>query len=47
MMATVGKIVVVGGGVSGLTAGVVPLEAGLPVRLVVEGIPGCTSLAAR
>ncbi|WEB40622.1 FAD-binding oxidoreductase [Streptomyces yunnanensis] len=39
-------IVVVGGGVSGLTTGVVLLEAGLPVRLVAEEIPGRTSLAA-
>ncbi|MFB6643156.1 FAD-dependent oxidoreductase [Streptomyces chartreusis] len=41
-----GKIVVVGGGVSGLTTGVTLLEAGLPVRLVAEEIPGRTSLAA-
>ncbi|MEU3783412.1 FAD-dependent oxidoreductase [Streptomyces sp900129855] len=45
-MTTNGKIVVVGGGVSGLTTGVTLLEAGLPVRLVAEEIPGRTSLAA-
>ncbi|MEU0443706.1 FAD-dependent oxidoreductase [Streptomyces sp. NPDC006186] len=43
---TTNEIVVVGGGVSGLTTGVVLLEAGLPVRLVAEEIPGRTSLAA-
>ncbi|MFF3876027.1 FAD-dependent oxidoreductase [Streptomyces sp. NPDC001978] len=45
-MTTNETIVVVGGGVSGLTTGVVLLEAGLPVRLVAEEIPGRTSLAA-
>lgn len=45
-MTTNEKIVVVGGGVSGLTTGVVLLEAGLSVRLVAEEIPGRTSLAA-
>jgi D-amino-acid oxidase len=45
-MTTNETIVVVGGGVSGLTTGVVLLEAGLPVRLVAEEVPGRTSLAA-
>ncbi|MEV0634223.1 FAD-dependent oxidoreductase [Streptomyces sp. NPDC050619] len=45
-MITNEAIVVVGGGVSGLTTGVVLLEAGLSVRLVAEEIPGRTSLAA-
>jgi len=45
-MTTNETIVVVGGGVSGLTTGVVLLEAGLSVRLAAEEIPGRTSLAA-
>lgn len=45
-MITTGKIVVVGGGVTGLTTGVALLEAGLPVHLVAEEIPGPTSVAA-
>ncbi|MET8248219.1 FAD-dependent oxidoreductase [Streptomyces sp. NPDC005202] len=39
-------VVVVGGGVSGLTTGVTLVEAGYSVRLVAEEIPGHTSLAA-
>ncbi|MGW0734450.1 FAD-dependent oxidoreductase [Streptomyces sp. NPDC002851] len=39
-------VVIVGAGVSGLTTGVVLREAGLPVRIVAEEIPGRTSLAA-
>lgn len=39
-------IVIIGAGVSGLTTGVALLEAGLPVRLVAEEVPGVTSLAA-
>ncbi|MFF1676125.1 FAD-dependent oxidoreductase [Streptomyces sp. NPDC058256] len=45
-MTSDGTVVVVGGGVSGLTTGVTLLEAGLSVRLVAEEIPGRTSLAA-
>ncbi|MET7679029.1 FAD-dependent oxidoreductase [Streptomyces sp. NPDC005423] len=45
-MTTTGKIVIVGGGVTGLTAGVALLEAGLPVHLVSGQIPGPTSVAA-
>lgn len=40
------SIVVVGAGVSGLTTGIELLQAGLPVRIVAEKIPGQTSLAA-
>ncbi|MDO0936590.1 FAD-dependent oxidoreductase [Streptomyces sp. DG2A-72] len=40
------RIVIVGGGVSGLTTGVALLNAGLPVRLVAAEVPGPTSLAA-
>ncbi|WP_329349010.1 FAD-binding oxidoreductase [Streptomyces sp. NBC_01261] len=40
------SIVIIGAGVSGLTTGVSLLEAGLPVRLVAEEVPGATSLAA-
>ncbi|MGP4083848.1 FAD-dependent oxidoreductase [Streptomyces sp. KR55] len=39
-------IVIIGGGVSGLTTGIALLEAGFPVRLVAEDVPGVTSLAA-
>lgn len=39
-------IVIIGAGVSGLTTGVALLEAGFPVRLVAEDVPGVTSLAA-
>ncbi|KUL23262.1 FAD-dependent oxidoreductase [Streptomyces regalis] len=39
-------IVIIGAGVSGLTSGVALLEAGFPVRLVAEDVPGVTSLAA-
>jgi D-amino-acid oxidase len=39
-------IVIVGAGVSGLTTGIELLQAGLPVRIVAEEIPGQTSLAA-
>ncbi|MBK6012626.1 FAD-dependent oxidoreductase [Streptomyces sp. MBT53] len=45
-MTTTGKIVIVGGGVTGLTTGVALLEAGLPVELVAAEIPGPTSVAA-
>ncbi|WP_405931564.1 FAD-dependent oxidoreductase [Streptomyces sp. NBC_00827] len=45
-MTTTGKIVIVGGGVTGLTTGVALLEAGLPVHLVAAEIPGLTSVAA-
>ncbi|KMS74433.1 amino acid oxidase [Streptomyces viridochromogenes] len=45
-MTTTGKIVIVGGGVTGLTTGVALLEAGLPVHLVAAEIPGPTSVAA-
>jgi D-amino-acid oxidase len=45
-MPTNERIVVLGGGVSGLTTGVVLLEAGLSVRLVAEEIPARTSLVA-
>jgi D-amino-acid oxidase len=40
------SIVVVGAGVCGLTTGIELLQAGLPVRIVAEEIPGRTSLAA-
>lgn len=40
------SIVIIGAGVSGLTTGVALLEAGLPVRLMAEEVPGVTSLAA-
>ncbi|MDT0464807.1 FAD-dependent oxidoreductase [Streptomyces gibsoniae] len=45
-MTTTGRIVIVGGGVTGLTTGVALLEAGLPVHLVSAEIPGPTSVAA-
>ncbi|KOG29535.1 amino acid oxidase [Streptomyces viridochromogenes] len=45
-MTTTGKIVIVGGGVTGLTTGVALLEAGWPVHLVAAEIPGPTSVAA-
>lgn len=45
-MTTTGEIVIVGGGVTGLTTGVALLEAGLPVHLVAAEIPGPTSVAA-
>ncbi|WP_406172206.1 FAD-dependent oxidoreductase [Streptomyces sp. NBC_00996] len=45
-MTTDETIVVVGGGVSGLTTGIALLEAGLPVRLLAAEIPARTSLAA-
>lgn len=45
-MTTTSKIVIVGGGVTGLTTGVALLEAGLPVHLVAAEIPGPTSVAA-
>ncbi len=45
-MTSTGKIVIVGGGVTGLTTGVALLEAGLPVHLVAAEIPGPTSVAA-
>ncbi|GHC74182.1 FAD-dependent oxidoreductase [Streptomyces violaceochromogenes] len=45
-MTTTGKIVIVGGGVTGLTTAVALLEAGLSVRLVAAEIPGPTSVAA-
>lgn len=45
-MTTNETIVVVGGGVSGLTTGVVLLEAGLSVRLIAKEIPAPTSPAA-
>ena len=45
-MTTTGKIVIVGGGVTGLTTGVALLEAGLPVHVVAAEIPGSTSVAA-
>ncbi|MGW2998725.1 FAD-dependent oxidoreductase [Streptomyces sp. NPDC001155] len=45
-MTTTGKIIVVGGGVTGLTTGVALLEAGLPVHLVSAEIPGPTSITA-
>ncbi|WP_431034955.1 FAD-dependent oxidoreductase [Streptomyces sp. P6-2-1] len=40
------RVVVVGAGVAGLTTAVVLAEAGLPVHVVAEEIPGVTSLAA-
>ncbi|MQS34767.1 FAD-dependent oxidoreductase [Streptomyces katsurahamanus] len=43
---TTDKVIVVGAGVSGLTTGVVLLEAGLSVVVVAEEVPGRTSLAA-
>lgn len=45
-MANEEQVVVVGGGVSGLTSGIALAEAGMPVRLVAADIPGRTSLAA-
>ncbi|MGB8944968.1 MAG: FAD-dependent oxidoreductase [Streptomyces sp.] len=45
-MTATGKIIIVGGGVTGLTTGVALLEAGLPVHLVASEIPGRTSIAA-
>ncbi|MFF3919499.1 FAD-dependent oxidoreductase [Streptomyces sp. NPDC001852] len=40
------RVVVVGAGVSGLTAGAVLAEAGASVRVMAEQVPGATSLAA-
>jgi hypothetical protein len=45
-MTTDETIVVVGGGVSGLTTGVVLLEAGLSVRLIAKEVPARTSRGA-
>jgi D-amino-acid oxidase len=45
-MTTNETIVVVGGGVSGLTTGVVLLEAGLSVRLIAKEVPARTSRGA-
>ncbi|MFD9107038.1 FAD-dependent oxidoreductase [Streptomyces bottropensis] len=39
-------IVIIGAGVSGLTTGIALIEAGFPVRVIAEEIPGVTSLAA-
>lgn len=40
------RVVVVGAGVAGLTAAVVLAEAGAPVHVIAEQVPGATSLAA-
>ncbi|EFL00957.1 D-amino acid oxidase [Streptomyces sp. SPB78] len=45
-MTGVERVVVVGAGVAGLTTAIVLAEAGLPVHVVAEEIPGVTSLAA-
>ncbi|NDL61113.1 FAD-dependent oxidoreductase [Phytoactinopolyspora mesophila] len=45
-MTAQGTTVVLGAGVAGLTTAVVLAEAGIPVRVVAEEIPGATSLAA-
>ncbi|MFE4665586.1 FAD-dependent oxidoreductase [Streptomyces sp. NPDC056716] len=40
------RVAIVGAGVAGLTTAVVLAEAGVPVRVVAEQVPGVTSLAA-
>ncbi|MFD7118322.1 FAD-dependent oxidoreductase [Streptomyces sp. NPDC059922] len=45
-MAAEERVVVVGAGVAGLTTAVLLAEAGTPVRVIADQVPGATSLAA-